>query len=506
MAIFQKRIFLGIALLLVVVLADLVAQAQDEPANQRAVLNPGLGGGAQADFDSLIDLIQSTIAPTTWDDVGGEGSIMGFPGGVFVDASGVLQKLDSRIAGKLAPAWDAASIQARRSTEGLDLGRPSKLRKVSLKRLEAELKRLAADGQPATVPMRLLAGLNRIDYLMVDEASGDVIIAGPAGPWTLDRQGRIVDRQSLRPVLRLDDWVVILRNAFLGSDQFVCSITPTEDRLQKTQAYLRETSRRPLKPGGREQWLNGLRAALGNQRIEVEGIAPETRVARVLVEADYHMKLVGIGLEPGTDQIVSYLDSIELAPGESPPEMGVLRWWFTLQDDMIVRNQDGTGFRLAPQVVRVLSENELLTEQGQRVHTGTSDDLNRRFARSFTKDFRRLAVRYPIYAELDNVFRWAVVAAVLKHEDIPGQLAWDMAHWLGQEYSVPTGRIPQEVQSVINHRVVNRKHVIAAVSGGVSFRSQDLYATGFKTGTYKIADIERPRKSSPKPTESWWWD
>ena len=38
----------------------------------------GLGGGSQADFDSLIELITSTIQPTTWDEVGGPGSIAGF--------------------------------------------------------------------------------------------------------------------------------------------------------------------------------------------------------------------------------------------------------------------------------------------------------------------------------------------------------------------------------------------------------------------------------------------
>jgi general secretion pathway protein D len=38
-----------------------------------------MGGGVQADFDTLIDLIVATIAPNTWDDVGGEGSIQGFP-------------------------------------------------------------------------------------------------------------------------------------------------------------------------------------------------------------------------------------------------------------------------------------------------------------------------------------------------------------------------------------------------------------------------------------------
>ena len=46
----------------------------------RSVFGPGgLGGGAQADFDTLIELITATIAPDTWDDVGGDGSIQGFP-------------------------------------------------------------------------------------------------------------------------------------------------------------------------------------------------------------------------------------------------------------------------------------------------------------------------------------------------------------------------------------------------------------------------------------------
>ena len=39
----------------------------------------GAGGAALADFDSLIDLIVSTIQPTTWDEVGGPGSIREFP-------------------------------------------------------------------------------------------------------------------------------------------------------------------------------------------------------------------------------------------------------------------------------------------------------------------------------------------------------------------------------------------------------------------------------------------
>ena len=59
--------------------------------------NPGnsvgkRGAAANADFDSLIDLIQSTVATDTWsDNGGGQAEIRPFPGGVLVDAGGMLK-------------------------------------------------------------------------------------------------------------------------------------------------------------------------------------------------------------------------------------------------------------------------------------------------------------------------------------------------------------------------------------------------------------------------------
>ncbi len=47
--------------------------------NQPISMGPGgMGGGAQADFDSLIELITTTVKPQTWDEVGGPGSISEF--------------------------------------------------------------------------------------------------------------------------------------------------------------------------------------------------------------------------------------------------------------------------------------------------------------------------------------------------------------------------------------------------------------------------------------------
>ncbi len=52
------------------------ASASGSPAT--IPFGPQGGGGAQADFSSLINLIQQTVAPTTWNTVGGQGAIQPF--------------------------------------------------------------------------------------------------------------------------------------------------------------------------------------------------------------------------------------------------------------------------------------------------------------------------------------------------------------------------------------------------------------------------------------------
>ncbi len=61
------------------VLAQMSNSASRGPTPTNMPLASGAGGAALADFDSLIDLIVTTIQPTTWDEVGGPGSIREFP-------------------------------------------------------------------------------------------------------------------------------------------------------------------------------------------------------------------------------------------------------------------------------------------------------------------------------------------------------------------------------------------------------------------------------------------
>ncbi len=305
----------------------------------------GTGGGSQANFGALIDLITTTVRPQTWDDVGGPGTISQFQNGVYVDPQGVLrQKLAVRKARGLA----IARLASLNKDANVDSRLCSPLRKVSVTRLEKHVQLALASGRQPNDEMRNLAGLEKIQYVLVYPETGDLVLAGPAGSWQTDAEGRQVSRHTGRPVLQLDDLVVLLRQQMADPHAaFACSINPTQEGLARTRRFAEQSSAAPLNPSQRTSWLDKLRNCMGRQAISVEGIDPRTRVARVLVKADYHMKLVGMGLERGTVDVPSYLELIRVRPGATPPPLDVLRWWFTLKYDALRRRQTVTGLKFA---------------------------------------------------------------------------------------------------------------------------------------------------------------
>src|SRR4051812_22787759 len=296
----RNQINAASALFLVVALsaAEVVGQAQ--PNNQqgqnfqRALIAPGVpqqnpafggpnlgpnsnmannpngarrGGSALADFDSLIDLIESTVAPDTWTtNGGGAADIRPFPTGVLVDAGGVLRlkakaDLNSALMAKRGAAPGAVAFAENKSAR-----RTSGLRYVSLPRLEREIARLQAAHQRLDPAMLTLAGLRRVRYVFAYPESGDLVLAGPAGDWSNDANGRILAKDTQEPVVRLDDLLTVLRRgAHTAESHFGCSINPRQESLAKTQEFLSASSKKPLEPSQRKQWLTDLRDTVGRQ-------------------------------------------------------------------------------------------------------------------------------------------------------------------------------------------------------------------------------------------------
>ena len=468
--------------------------------NAASQIQQAAGGGTGADFDTLIDLITNTVAPNSWSDVGGAGSIESFPGGVAVDADGVLRM--AKVAeGKQRQDLNLLREKARNFEPG-DPRRDSKRRMVSLTRLERELKLNAALGQTPSESMKHLAGLREVRYLFLFPETNDVVIAGPAGDWSTNERGVAVG--DGHPVLLLDDLVTLLRNATEGGSRFSCSITPKRENLAATKQFLAQPTGK-LKPRQTPRWVDDIRETLGLQDIEIRGIDPRSHVAHVLVEADYHMKLVGMGLEPSVPGVSGYLESIKA--DEIPRTMDVLRWWFTLRKNSIRRNEDGNAFVFAKQCVKLQSENELVTEAGDRLHTGRSSELNQQFANQFTEHYGRMAREYPVYAQLQSLFQLSLVAAVLQSDEVRSQLDWN-TDWLTSSVTTAQGNTPEEVPSIVNHRVINKRHVVVGVSGGVTVdarpvvRSVRTYADGGRMQS----DQNSAEPRTPASSAKWWWD
>ena len=177
---------------------------------------------------TLMDLIQNTVATKSWIDNGGNGTISEFPTGVWVDPNGVLRPLLRE-----ARSGDLAALRTRiqPSGEENDVHGSSPLRMISLNRLEKQIQLRAALGENPDEAMKYLAGLRRIEYVFAYPETGDLVIAGPAGDWTVGPENRIVSAETGGPVVQLDDLVVVFRHMMKGSDAyFGCKIDPRRGR------------------------------------------------------------------------------------------------------------------------------------------------------------------------------------------------------------------------------------------------------------------------------------
>ncbi len=224
-------------------------------------------------------------------------------GGVLIDCDGVVSRATLDDTAALSDAWFKSSKPV-----SAVLNQPSKLRKVSLTRLEAALTRYLEKREVLPDEMMFLAGLQRVEYVFVYPETKEIVIAGPADGWHLDLRGAIVGNSSKRPVLRLDDLVDAFRAAVaLPVAPISCSIDPTDEGLMRLQRLLRS---RGLQLN--EQTVEQMQETLGPHKIRVTGVAPDSHFSHVMVAADYVMKRLAMGLERSpVAALPSYMDLLK---------------------------------------------------------------------------------------------------------------------------------------------------------------------------------------------------
>lgn len=470
-----------------------------------------LAGGNAADFTQLIALIEQETGNEDygpWLNVHGSGGTMSqFNSGVRVDPNGVLA-----LAAKVDRSGDLESLgqRAREAALNADMSQPSALRMVSLTRLEQAVSDRLAAGKPVVESMRQLAGLAEIKYVFVYADDHEIVVAGPAEGWRYDEQGRAVGATQGRPTLQLDDLVTVLRTFSRdGMNVFGCSIDPKPENLQALQEFVAASQARgPLSNGQAGRWTKQLQDKLGMQEVTVFGVPADSRVARVIVEADYRMKLIGVGKLDAGSQIPDYFSLLAEHPEQAGGRIDGLRWWLTLQCQHVFQSADRAAFEINGSTVKCLSENEFLDNQGQRVHTGEAEPTNRLFAANFTANYGDLARREPIFADMEGVFNLALVAALIQHDGLDRQAGWDRgAFGNGGEFITARYPTPKEVETIANHRVFGGKDVVAQVAGGVKGDLFSLLNDSEARGVNpKLDGVAHQSRASELPAGRWWWD
>jgi hypothetical protein len=398
-------------------------------------------------------------------------------------------------------------LASARAALQTDLASPSPLRMVSLNRLEAQLLTRLQQRQAIPDEMRFLAGLTSVDYVFVYPETGDIVIAGPAEGFMLDLSGRAVGLSTGTATLELEDLIVALRAFPPGGnapDTIGCSIDPTPEGLQRMREYIQSVSGQ-VTPADAERYAVGMRQALGLQEVTIQGISPKSHFAHVLVEADYRMKLIGIGLEQPPVRITSFIQKA------SPSEVSrnaLQRWYFIPNYDAVRVSEDGLAMQLVGDGVQLVGEHELVTDGGARVKTRSVNRASQAFVRSFTQKYGELARRLPIYGQLRNVIDLAMVAAFLQQSDVYSQVEWPM-ELFGDEtrLGVEHYPVPKQVESAINV-VWKGNTLMTPIGGGVNIQADQAFLPA-RLAQEEDGEITSARQAVSLPQDdsnAWWWD
>ncbi len=481
-----------------------IPRGEDRPKVQ---LNQSSLAGGQANFGMLMMLIQQNTSGK-WQNLDGEGGgMMPFQTGVRVSPNGLLQRLTNE---EQAGALSTRGVRARMAALNEDVARKSQLRMVSLTRLERAVAARIDAGLPVPETMAQLAGLSQVKYVFVYPEANEIVLAGPASGWQYNKQGQSVSLNDGRPTLQLDDLVTVLRTFARGAADFGCSINTREEGIKALKDYAEKSMAKGslTSTNATRSWVNQLQRKLGRQDVVVWGVPSDSRVARVIVEADYRMKLIGIDRLDAGKEIPSYFDLLPLTNPKNPPSLDALRWWLTMQFDGVLHSADKNSFEIQGSSVLCQSENQLLTAEGKHVPTGQSEATNRLFAQNFTTHYAKLAAKDLVFADTQNIFDLALCSALIKHENLDDKAGWDMGVFAPEgAYATACYPVPKEIDSVVNHRVYRGTDVVVQVAGGVAANVMSVAKDPkLNRAAPELQSVGDEAKAPELPVGRWWWD
>jgi hypothetical protein len=414
-------------------------------------------------------------------------------GGVSISTEGIVSDATEEARRATRQSWEEF-LEA--PPAGIE--QPAQIRKISLRQLEAALED-AVERRGGDVPqaVRFLAGIQRIEYVLVYPEHQDIVLAGPGEGWKLDEQGNVVGETTGRPVVHLDDLLVALRTVRDAHDgELSCSIEPRPEGVQAMQRILR--SQRRFNPA----MLDAIEQAMGPQSIVLSGIPESSRFARVMLAADYRMKRIAMQLESSPlRELPSFLQMAQQADARFTNMMP--RWWLACDYQPLARSEDGLAWQLRGQGVKVLTEQNKIEEDGRSVPVaGRTMPLAQKWADLMTQHYDRLSGYEPTFAHLRNLMDLCVVAALIEKEGLLQKAHLGELPYVSRLMPLETYHPPRSVSTQCSFVRQQRGYLITA-SGGVTIDSWKA------AGQSDVEPSLAPLRSQQAPAgdqNSWWWN
>lgn len=418
-------------------------------------------------------------------------------GGISIDVAGVVGPASP----EALKLW-LAELRKQVAKPPEEANLPVEMRMVSLRGLEQACAEALQDGL-GRIPdeVRYLAGLQRIQYIFVYPEEQDLVLAGPAEGWKVDDRANVVGTTTGRPVLQLDDLLVALRTVQVAREGGIsCSINPTDEGIRNLNQVLDEARRnRNVAPAVLE---SRMKEAFGPQQVSLQGVAPTTHFARVLVAADYRMKRLAMNLDAAPIRgLPGYLEMLKKERGAKAANVNP-RWWLTCNYEPVARSEDGLAWELRGPGVKAMTEDDLITPEGKTVATGKKNPLAERWAQTLTDKYEELSGKDLIFGELRNLMDMCVVAAIIEKEHLLDRAQLDLPMLLGSQSELRNEKwnAPKTVGPQVSFLQIPGALVVTA-SGGVQVES---WQVANQTEVHAEVSQSRQRAGTQAGRSLWW--
>jgi hypothetical protein len=344
-------------------------------------------------------------------------------------------------------------------------------RAVSLRQVSLAL----AAGKPAR-----LEGITRLDGYAIDDDNKDIALFGIA--------------ERGQPELEAADFVIALRSAFRrgidprdGTDYGkVAAISIDTD----PEVFRRLHDFQTANAEGRRKYAELCKTP---QKVRVDGMTRHSRVAKVLVDADYRMKRIGQGTQtlpisspfPGDFEAKIREWRAQLQAGREPDvAVNLTRYWFTAGRFSHGVSDDGARMVRLKYAQVVLKDEDQVYRNGVDVATGAVNAYARAFTCAWTERMEDTYRAEPIWRDMYNMFRNFALARIM-YDLHAFQKAGLDSEFLLQGYEPPRVEVPDALPGLSRMELYVRRR-----KGGASTTYSRTVCGGVSVGCNKPIEKE----------------